>query len=294
MHLDPLSLRLFIAVIEEGTIAQTAQRCHIAASAVSKRLSELEDSLQTSLLERTNKGVAPTAAGIELLQLARSALNELEQVNVRMRDFASGLRDHVRVFANISAITQFLPREISTFLASYPQVQVHLEEKISAHVTQAVAENAADIGIIARGLYGQALEKFPYHSDELIVITPSQHPLSQRQQVTFAELLDYDFVGLHTGSAINMQLQKAASALERQIKLRMQVTSFDALCLMVEAGLGIGILPKAVARPYRATLGIHGLELKEPWAARELLICVRSYEALPRAARLLVDHLRQL
>lgn len=80
MRLDPTSLKLFVCVVEEGTIAAAAERSHSAAAAVSKRVSELEAVLRTQLLTRTNKGVEPTAAGSALLNIARRALHELDEV----------------------------------------------------------------------------------------------------------------------------------------------------------------------------------------------------------------------
>lgn len=292
-RLDPISLQLFIAVLEEGTIAAAAEREHIAAAAVSKRISEIESQLRTQLLNRTNKGIEPTAAGIALLGLARRALHELDDISVQMQEYASGMRGHVRIFANISAITQFLPGEIKSFLAEYPQIQVNLEEKISTAVTKAVAENAADIGIFIMQPHGHQLEVFPYHEDKLVLITPADHPLATRKTLAFADTLAYDYVGLHTGSTINLQLQNAASELGGLVRFSIQVTSYDALCLMVGSGLGIGILPEGVAKTYTRTLRLRAIPLTEPWARRELKICVRSFDALPVAAKLLVNHLKR-
>lgn len=293
MRLDPVSLRLFVRIVESGSIAAAAEREHIAASAVSRRISELEDALNTALLQRTNKGVAATAAGLALLSLARNVLHSLDEIAVQMSDYAAGLRGHVRVAANLSSITQFLPGEIKHFIALHPQVQIHLEEMISTRVTKAVFENQADIGIFAHVPYGQEVETFPYHSDRLVLIVPRDHPLAGSAGVRLADTLAYDFVGLHTGSAINLQLVKAATDLERTVSMRIQVTSYEALCLMVESGIGIGLLPEAVARRYADVLAIVPVGLAEPWAERVLKLCVRSYAALPVAARLLVDHLRQ-
>lgn len=292
-RLDPISLQLFIAVLEEGTIAAAAEREHIAAAAVSKRISEIESQLRTQLLNRTNKGIEPTAAGIALLGLARRALHELDDISVQMQEYASGMRGHVRIFANISAITQFLPGEIKSFLAEYPQIQVNLEEKISTAVTKAVAENAADIGIFIMQPHGHQLEVFPYHEDKLVLLTPADHPLATRKTLAFADTLAYDYVGLHTGSTINLQLQNAASELGGLVRFSIQVTSYDALCLMVGSGLGIGILPDGVAKTYTRTLRLRAIPLTEPWARRELKICVRSFDALPVAAKLLVNHLKR-
>lgn len=291
MKLDPLSLRLFVHVVEYRSIAAAAAREHIAASAVSKRISDLEDILKTQLLARTNKGVEPTAAGIALVNLARGVLHEMDEIYAQMREYSSGLRGHVRVTANISAITQFLPSEIKTFLTNHPQVQIRLQESISTAITKAVSENAADVGIFTMMPHGQNLEVYPYHSDELVIIVPNGHPLSKFKTVDFKATLDHDFVGLHTGSAINLQLVKAATELDKTVRMAIQVTSYDALCLMVETGLGIGVLPRSIAGRYSKSLGVRLLSLKDAWAKRELKVCVRSYAALPVAAKLFVQHL---
>lgn len=291
MIIDPLSLKLFVTIVEEGTIAGAAEHEHIAASAVSKRMSELEESFGTRLLQRTNKGVVPTDAGITLLQLARGVLHDMNNLYMQISEYSSGVRGHVSLSANISAINQFLPSEIRSFADLHPGIHVHLEGDISETIMKSVGEGTADVGIITMATYHQDLEFFPYHSDQLVVITPKDHPLAQKKSVSFADTLDFDFVGLPVGSALHNQILRSAQELGKTPKLRIQVNSFDALCLMVEAGLGIGIVPKGAAKPYFKGLRIRPVILDEPWAHRELKICVRSYEGLTAAAKLLVDHL---
>ncbi|WP_313082266.1 LysR family transcriptional regulator, partial [Pulveribacter sp.] len=236
MKLDPLSLRLFVAVMEENAIARAAAREHIAPSAASRRLAELEDVLRVELFVRSNRGTEPTAAAYALLHLARGVLNDLDGIGAQMRDFRAGVRGHLRVVANISAITQFLPGELQRFMAAHPQVQVQLQEQISTAVARSVAENAADVGILHHGSYGERVALLPWREDELVLIVPAGHALARRRSVRLAEALPWDFVGMHPGSAINHQLTRAAAELEAPLKLRMQVTSYDALCLMVSAG----------------------------------------------------------
>lgn len=292
MKLDPLSLRLFVAVMEDGAIARAAAREHIAASAASRRLAELEDQLRVELFARSNRGTEPTAAAYALLHLARGVLNDLDGIATQMRDYRAGVRGHVRVVANISAITQFLPHELQRFMAAHPQVDVRLVEQISSAVAQSVAENAADLGILNHGSYGERVTLLPYREDELVLIVPTGHALARRRSARLADALDCDFVGMHPGSAINHLLARAAAELERPLRLRMQVTSYDALCLMVSAGLGVAVLPRGSAQNLRGSLAIRAVTLAEPWARRRLSLCVRAHEPLSGAARLLVEHLR--
>ena len=292
MKLDPVSLRLFVAVMEENTIAAAAAREHLAASAVSRRLADLEAALQVELFTRSNRGTEPTAAAFALLNLARGVLNDLDGIASQMREYGTGVRGHVRVVANISAITQFLPGELQSFLALHPQVDVRLQEQISSAVAQSVAENAADVGILNHGGYGERVTLLPYREDELVLIVPVGHALARRQRVRLAEALPHPFVGMHPGSAINNLLTRCAAELDMPLKLRMQVTSYDALCLMVSAGLGVAVLPRGSAQNLRGSLALRAITLAEPWARRRLSLCVRAQESLSGAAGLLVAHLR--
>jgi DNA-binding transcriptional LysR family regulator len=293
MHLDPTSLKLFISVVELGTIAAAAEREHIAAAAISKRISELEDTLKATLLIRTNKGIRATPAGLALSTMARRALHELDEIAVHMTEYSSGLRGFIRVFANISAITQFLPEDIKRFLSEYPNVRVELEEKISPTIVNSVAENSADIGIISGTTihHEYDLERFPYKEDTLVLIAPTHHPLTKKSDFRFADALQYDFIGLHRGSAINSIVSAAAVDLKYSVKNKVQVTGFDALCFMVNSGLGVGVLPRDIAQRYSKIFNIKILDLDESWARRKLEICVRSFDALPTAAKLFVKHL---
>jgi DNA-binding transcriptional LysR family regulator len=290
MKLDPVSLRLFVSVVEEGTIAAAAKREHIAAAAVSKRLSELEELLDSKLLNRTNKGITPTDAGLSLLYMARSALNNLNEIVVQMRDYSHGRRGSVKVLANISAITQFLPGLIKSFMELYPLINVSLEEKPSLAVTKNVAENQADIGIFTRLPHGADIEVFPFRTDRLVLLVPNGNTLAEQPSVRFSETLEHEYIALRSGTHLNFQLIKAANDLGRSLKIRMEVSSYDALCLMVQAGLGIGIMPAGSAEVYKME-GAKVINLVETWASRELSICVRSRDALSVAARLFLEHL---
>ena len=293
MNIDPKSLRLFLLVIERGTISGAAEQFHIAPAAVSKRLSDLEEQLGATLIERSNKGVHPTAAGKALAAMAQRLLDDMAAMGALMRDFAGGATGHVRIAANLSSITQFLPQALSSFMARHPKVRVSLEERISSDVAQAVADNNADLGVLIRGAGSVEVEYYDYRQDELVLLVPPSHPLAGCREVAFADTLDFDYVGMHTGSHPNLLLLRAASELERSWRCRVQVTSYDAQCRMIEAGLGIGVLPRSVAGSYVQGLGLSMCVLKEPWAKRRVALCVRSRYSLSPAARLLMDHLLQ-
>lgn len=297
MKLDPITLRLFVAVMEESAIARAAAREHIAPSAASRRLAELEEQLQVELFTRSNRGSTPTAAAFALLNMARGVLNEMDGIATQMRDYAhggeQGLRGHVRVMANISSITQFLPAQLQSFMSQHPLVDVRLQERVSTDIARAVADNEADIGLLNRGSYGSRVTLRPYRRDRLAVVVPLSHPLARKRSLKLEQVVEHDLIGMHADSALNHLITRSAADMGLQPRLRMKVTGYDALCLMVASGLGIGILPEGSARIYMGTLPLHCISLDESWAERQLVLCVRSQDALSPVAQLLAEHLCQ-
>jgi DNA-binding transcriptional LysR family regulator len=291
MRFDFRDLELFVAVADAGSIARAAERVHTVASAVSKRLSELEATFGTPLLVRGAKGVELTAAGLALLTKARTLLYQAEQMDQELRQHASGVRGQVRVFANISAIVEFLPDALASFMKLHPEVQIQLEEQVSSTIAQAVADNRADLGLISEQPALEGLTTVPFRRDELVLVTRPDHPLAQQSSVRFAELLPHPLVGLHADSALHHLMTRTAADLGSSLNLRIQVTSFDAACAMVAAGLGISIVPRAAITPYVQSLRLASIALHETWAQRQLLLCTRQGE-LHAAARLLLEHLQ--
>lgn len=291
MHFDFRDLEHFIAVAETGSIARAAERCHTVASAVSKRLSDLEGSFGTALLVRGAKGVELTPAGHAFLGRARGIIHQAEQLDDELRRHASGARGHVRVFANISSIVEFLPAALASFLEKYPDIHIHLEEHVSTAVAAGVADNLADLGILSSVPAIDGLTLTPFRSDELVVVLKPDHPLATSASLAFGQIVHLPLVGLHANSSLHQLLARAAADEGRPLNVRIRVTSFDAVCAMVAAGLGISVIPKAAAVPYTMQLRLRAIALTNSWAKRQLLLCTRSHEALPGASQRLLDHL---
>ena len=292
MRFDLRDLELFVAVAEAGGIARAAERCHTVASAVSKRISDLEQDFGTTLLVRGAKGVELTAAGHALLTRARVLLHQAAQLEDEMRRHASGARGYVRVFANITAIVEFLPGALASFAQEHPDVHVHLEEHVSSQIAAAVADNSADFGIMSELPAIDGLRTVPFRKDELVLVLRPEHPLAGRTAVRFAEVVDQPLVGMHAGSSLHRLLCQAGVDAGAPLNWRIQVTSFDAACAMVASGLGVSIVPRAATTACIRSLGLNTVTMTDTWAQRHLYLCARAGAELHPAAQLLFDHLR--
>lgn len=292
MRIDLYSLRLLIAVVDEGSIAAAAEKEFIAASALSKRVSELERSMGTPLLVRQARGVVPTAAGQQLARRGRKLLHDADDLAAEVRDFSGGLAGHVRVAANLSTITQFLPGDLADFQRAYPRVQVDVEERVSSLVTRAVQDNAADIGIYASSDDEDGLEVFEYRQDRMVLVVPAGHLLARGGSVAFTDTLAFEHIGMRQGSASDRQMLQAASAAQQRLVLRYHVTSFDAMVSMIRAGLGIGVMPAGAFDLFHDA-GLQRVELQDAWATRRAKLCVRTGQELSMASRKLLEFLQR-
>jgi DNA-binding transcriptional LysR family regulator len=293
-RLDLTTLQLFLAVFEEGTLTRAAEREAIAVSAASKRLLELEQAVGAVLFERRARGMELTPAGETLLHHARRVLRDVENIGIELAEHASGVRGYVRMMANLSAIVEFLPEDLRAFIAQHEQIKIDLEERPSGGIVEGVADSLVDLGICSGDADTRGLETTHYRHDRLVLVTPGDHPLVGRDSVSFADTLDFDHIGLHSASSINMRTHLAARQAGRALRLRIHVPGFDAVCRMVQAGMGVGVLPWHVFEAMGRQLGLAAVALNEEWAARSLIIVVRDSSALSPVSRLLFDHLRSV
>lgn len=292
MRFDLVDLKLFCEVVDAGSITKGAERSALALAAASTRIRNMEEALGAPLLERSRQGVTPTPAGRTLLKHARTILSQSARLREDLGAYAGGLSGEVRLLANTNALTEFLPEALSRFLAEHPHVSVNLEERLSDEIVGLIAEGVGDIGIVAGTVDVGRLETFPFRSDRFVVVTSEGHPLAKRPSATFADVLNFDLVGLDRASSLQRFLSGKAAREGRPLRLRVQLRSFDAVCRLVECAVGVGIVPETTAHRAARTMSLAIVPLTDDWAQRELTICVRSVEDLAPYARDLVQSLR--
>ena len=291
--LDLTTLRLFVTVCETGNMSRAAQQANLVASAVSKRLAQLEDTVGATLLLRKRHGVALTPAGETMLEHARSMLLSAGRIERDMASHAAGIQGRVNVLATASVLAESLADEIARFLQQpgHQNIQVDLEERVSTEVIRGIRDGVASIGICWDATPTGALHTRTYRHDQLCVAVPRGHRLARRKSVRYADTLDDEHVIMPIHSAVALMLQREAGLLGRRLMYRVIVTNFEAALRVVRAGLAITVVPREVADVYAQTHGVVILALREPWARRRFVLCHRGEEALTPAAMQLLQAL---
>lgn len=293
MHFELHDLRLFVEVAEAGNLTRGARRAFLSPPAASARLKAMELRLGAQVLYRDNRGVTLTEAGDTLLRHARIILRQIDYLRDELSAHGGEAQGHIRIFANTTAVTEFLPELLARFLGARPGVTVDLQERLTQDIVRGILDGSADLGIVSGEVATEGLEAIHFSTDRLVLATPADHPLGGRRSLAFAETLRFEHIGLHDGSTLLAFLRSLLQKNGYERALRIQVRSFEAMCRMIEAGVGIGIVPESAALRHAKTMRIHLVAIDEAWALRERCVLVRELGALPGSARALVRELRE-
>ncbi len=291
MRFDLTDMRLFLTVVEQGSLTKGAESMNLALASVSERISGMEASLGAPLLERNRRGITTTAAGDAFIRHARLILNQVEQMRGELRSYGTGLKGRIRLLSNTAGLAAFLPCRLCRFLVAYPDLSVDLSERPSTEIAVAIAEGRADLGIVADIADLAALETRVIAQDQLVVVVSETHRISDQRSIAFADVVGEPFVGL-SDAALEAHLGERAARLGRQIYYRIQLRRIESVAMLVKSGVGIAILSEASAKDLEH-LGLAIVPLRDPWALRQLYLCARNFSALTPHAQLLAQQLME-
>ena len=290
--IDPVTIRLFLATLEEGSIARAAARENTVPSAVSKRISDLEARLKVPLLERGARGAQPTPAGEALAHHARHLLQSMDRMQREMAGYVEGVRGVIKVLASVTSLSGELPADILRFRAAHPQIEVDLEERTTPAIYRGVREGLADVGVASEFASHEGLQVFPYRRYALAAVLPAGHSRAQARRIAYAQLLDNDQVELSRDSGISVVFDEAAREARTTRTVRARVSSFETICTLVGRGLGVGVAPLYLKPAKEKALGVRFVPLTDGWAQPRSFVAVRDFDTLPAAAQAFVTHLR--
>lgn len=292
MRLDLADLQLFICIVEAGSITGGAIKAHLALASASERLRHMEEDVGVALLVRHARGVTLTQAGEALARHARQILLQQQLLKSELRTFSAGVRGTLKLYANTSALTHFLPGRIAPWLALHPDLHIELEERSSRDIISSLLAGLGEAGIVSDAVDRQGLTLEPVADDRLTLIIPAAHALNTQQSVFFHDILEEPFIGLYSGSALQQHIDSHASALGKTLNVRIRMNTFEGVSEMVAQGTGLGIIPETLAEKYQGRFGYNSVALRDSWAQRKLCLCFRHWQDLTPAMKHLFAHLR--
>ena len=291
MRMDIADLRLFLAVAEAGSITAGAARANLALGSASERLRAIEADAGSALLSRHPRGVSLTEAGAALAHHARLILQQQAQLRGELEAFAQGARGTLHLYANTAALTNYLPARLAPWLALRPRLHVELHERTSTDIVRALGAGQAEAGIISDAVPAEGLQRHVVAEDPLVMLLPAGHRLAARRSLAFVEVLGEAFVALADGNALQTYVHERADEAGRRLDVRIRMKTFDGLSTMVGHGIGVGVVPRTIARQHRRSTHTVAVPLADAWAQRRLCVCFSSWMQLSPAMRSLLQHL---
>jgi DNA-binding transcriptional LysR family regulator len=293
MNFDLADLRAFLAVADHGTFRAAAENLHLSQSAVSRRVDKLEQALGVELFARSTRRVELTTVGRTFVHKARSVLNELESALLGISDVAERMSGEVTIACVPSAVAYFLPAVIRDYHRLYPRIRVRLIDESSADLLLAVANGDADFGVTYIGTQEPDIEFEPLLEERFVVACPSGHPLAKRKKLTWTDLARSEYISLAQGSGNRFLIDQALAQVDPKPQWFCEVRHVPALVSLVEAGLGLGVVP-SLAMPPKGHTSLVSIPLEEPRVSRMIGLIRRRGRALRPAARLFTELLLEL
>ncbi|QYD73726.1 LysR family transcriptional regulator [Paraburkholderia edwinii] len=291
MRFDLADLQLFVCVVEAGSITAGARQANLALASASERISNIESDAGVALLERSRKGVVTTEAGEALAHHARLILRQHSLLQGELRDFGTGARGTLLLYANTAALMSLLPQRLAPWLAQRPRLNIDLRERTSAEIVKLINAGLAEAGVVSDAVNPTGLTIQPVASDHLVLIVPVAHRLAESKAVCFADITDEQFIGLEAGSALQDHIDEQAANLHKTLKVRIRMKSFEGSCQMVSQGVGVAIIPREVAKRFRRGYPFKTITISDSWARRRLCLCFQQWDTLSAPMQSLLTHL---
>ena len=275
-------LGYFLACVEEGSLTRAARKVHVSQPTLSHALARLEAELGVRVLERGARApLRVTEAGQRLAERARQALGALGALEDDLAEVAAGTRGALRLCAVQSACANLLPRALAEFSRTRPGVELSVRTLAAEKIAKAVASGQADLGFVA-GAPSAALrdvDRELVRREELVALVRKSDPLARRKVVRLAALAERPLVlvpgGTFTGEIIHDACREAGFA----PRVVLTLSSAEALCEVVRAGLALTILPAGYLRGSDPELC--AVRLKDPTPRRDLWLVRRRPDSLP-------------
>lgn len=269
MHLTLRQLQCFSAVARNLSYTKAAEELHLTQPAVSMQIRQLEQQAGLALTEQLGKQVHLTEAGEEVFRYARSILqqvDEMDDVLDKLKGFAGG---KLRIAA-ISSALYFAPRLLGTFHQRFPDVSVSIETTNQAAVVKLVTENEVDMAIMGQPPEEAHLEALEFMDNPLIIVAPPEHRLATRKRIALKELEKEVFLIREPGSGTRGAMQRFFRQHKLKLTTGMEMGSLSGIKQGVQAGLGLGLLPRGAVQVELGLgnlveLKVKGLPIQRHW-----------------------------
>jgi len=281
-------LQTFLEVARHASFSRAAEKRFRTQPAISSQIRALEDEVGAKLFDRSGGRVSLTAAGKAFLKYVEETLDARKAMLSALAEMEHVPRGAITVGANEGTCLHILPEVFAEFKKRYPDVSVNIKRADYANVLESVTDNSVDFGVVSLPVKDNRLTVVLIHQDELVVITPPDHPLGRMKSVSVGDLAKYPLVLPKTGHT-----RDGLEDLFRERRLKpnysMELDSSELLKRFVAAGVGVGFIARSnVQEDVRAGV-LCAIPMADAQLRRDLALVFRKDKALSRAALAFID-----
>ncbi|MFT2097833.1 LysR family transcriptional regulator [Marinomonas sp. 2405UD66-6] len=281
-------VRAFLAVAQSMSFANAANQLHLSQPALSLSIKSLEDSLGGKLLTRTTRSIALTPEGEALVPIARRLLAQWENAEDEMKQRFALQLGKITIASMPSFAASLLPKAIRNYHASYPDIQVAIDDVLSDVVVEMVRNNQVELGISFEPVGLLELAFYPLYDDRFIAILPKDHPLEVHESITWEALLEYDFITLQRPSSVRTMIEKTLNDANIELNVAFDAHQLATVGRMVSDGMGVAVVP-ALCRQQAKEQGAICRPVVEPEIHRRVGVICQPRSSLSIAAAAMLD-----
>lgn len=288
LRLDILGVQAFVFIAELGNFSSAAEHLHLSQTALSRRVSKLEESIGVELLVRTTRSVSLSQAGRDFLPRARRIVRELATALDDMKDNAVKGYGRFVVACLPTVAAALLPPVLAEYRRRHPRNRIHILDRSAYEIREAVLQGEADFGISVPGSLHSDLEYQPLFDDPVVAVCPNGHPLGRRRRLAWKELEGIPLIGASSLSGLRLQLEQVVHEHKLDLFFAYEVSHLATITGMVLGGAGLAVLPQTAVRMLSAG-ELKILPLHAPRVVRSIQIFRRADRPLSALSRPLYD-----
>lgn len=245
--LDINRLNVFIQVAATQSCSEAAKRLHLSQPTVSKHIQNLEAELNVKLFDREGAQLRITNAGMTLLPWARKMVRQSTQLQEMMESMQDSVVGQLRIACTTTAGKYVLPHLAARFRQHYPGVQIYIQPCVRQEMTTRLLSEDADLGVVSSEVRENDLECQYFFTDHISFIVPEKHPLSKRDSIEPAELLDVPIILREPASGTLRTLQAELAKFDisfDEMNVLMEVGNAEAIVQAVAGNLGVAFVSR--------------------------------------------------
>ncbi|RUM49140.1 MAG: LysR family transcriptional regulator [Marinomonas sp.] len=283
-------VKAFLSVAESLSFAQAANQLHLSQPALSLAIKGLEEALGGKLLTRTTRTIALTPEGDALVPIAKRLLAQWQDAEDEIKQRFALQLGKISIAAMPSFAGSLLPKAIQQYHQRFPNIQVAIDDVLSDIVVERVANNSVELGVTFEPQHSEGLTFYPLYNDEFIAILPNQHPLASQQEVTWATLLQHNFITLQRPSSVRKMIENTLKDANIDLTVAFDAHQLTTVIRMVSEGMGVAVVP-ATCRQQIREQNVIERNITSPSIERTVGVICKPRSMLSIAAAAMLDTL---